>query len=171
MRGGTSRWPRRRGPRRSPSSARPCGHWPSKESPRSSCSRPARTSAANWKYSQTPCVPEHFLSASNPLNRGGREPTGTHRRGQIQPVEACASTISASRSVRCRGGAVGTCGSAAATRRCGRPWREVLRISTEGIPHLSPGIVLLFKAKYHREKDEADLRSVLPVSLATGLRC
>jgi aminoglycoside-2''-adenylyltransferase len=44
-----------------------------------------------------------------------------------------------------------------------RPWREVLRISADGIPYLSPEIVLLFKAKHRREKDEADLRSVLPV--------
>ncbi|MHA6616555.1 nucleotidyltransferase domain-containing protein [Pseudonocardia sp. DLS-67] len=44
-----------------------------------------------------------------------------------------------------------------------RPWREALLASADGIPHLAPEIVLLFKAKYRREKDEADLRSVLPV--------
>ena len=44
-----------------------------------------------------------------------------------------------------------------------RPWREVLRISADGIPYLSPEIVLLFKAKYRRAKDEADLQSVLPM--------
>lgn len=44
-----------------------------------------------------------------------------------------------------------------------RPWREVLRISADGIPYLSPEVILLFKAKYRRDKDEADLLSVLPV--------
>jgi aminoglycoside-2''-adenylyltransferase len=44
-----------------------------------------------------------------------------------------------------------------------RPWSEVRRISPDGVPHLSAEVVLLFKAKYRREKDEADLRSVLPV--------
>jgi hypothetical protein len=44
-----------------------------------------------------------------------------------------------------------------------RPWREVVRTSADGVPYLSPEVVLLFKAKYRREKDEADLRSVLPV--------
>jgi hypothetical protein len=43
-----------------------------------------------------------------------------------------------------------------------RPWQEILWISADGIPYLSPEVVLLFKAKYRREKDEADLRSVLP---------
>lgn len=44
-----------------------------------------------------------------------------------------------------------------------RPWQDVVRVSAEGIPHLSAEVVLLFKAKYRRPKDEADLLSVLPV--------
>ena len=44
-----------------------------------------------------------------------------------------------------------------------RPWPEVVRTTSDGIPYLSPEVVLLFKAKYVRAKDEADLRAVLPV--------
>lgn len=44
-----------------------------------------------------------------------------------------------------------------------RPWPEILRTSADGVPYLSPEVILLFKAKYRREKDEADLRSVLPL--------
>lgn len=43
-----------------------------------------------------------------------------------------------------------------------RPWREVVRTSDGGVPYLSPEVVLLFKAKHRREKDEADLRAALP---------
>jgi hypothetical protein len=35
-------------------------------------------------------------------------------------------------------------------------------VSTQGLPYLRPEIVLLFKAKAPREKDEADLEAVLP---------
>jgi hypothetical protein len=34
------------------------------------------------------------------------------------------------------------------------------------IPFLKPGLVLLFKAKAHRAKDDADLQSLLPILLA-----
>lgn len=37
-----------------------------------------------------------------------------------------------------------------------RPRVEMVLFTTEGIPYLNPSAVLLFKAKYCREKDEAD---------------
>lgn len=42
------------------------------------------------------------------------------------------------------------------------PRSEIVRISNAGIPYLAPAAVLLFKAKYLRDKDEADFRRALP---------
>lgn len=42
------------------------------------------------------------------------------------------------------------------------PRSAVVRTSAEGIPYLAPAAVLLFKAKYRREKDEADFIRALP---------
>jgi hypothetical protein len=47
--------------------------------------------------------------------------------------------------------------------RIRRPYADVIHEDRAGdIPYLAPEIVLLFKAKSPREKDEADLRAVLP---------
>lgn len=43
-----------------------------------------------------------------------------------------------------------------------RPWVDAVGHSPDGIPHLAPEIVLLFKAKYRRPKDEADFAAALP---------
>jgi hypothetical protein len=40
---------------------------------------------------------------------------------------------------------------------------EIITHSDDGIPYLVPEIVLLFKAKHHRPKDEADFTGVLPL--------
>ncbi|MGZ9724245.1 nucleotidyltransferase domain-containing protein [Rhizobium miluonense] len=42
------------------------------------------------------------------------------------------------------------------------PRSEIIRISDTGIPYLAPAAVLLFKAKYLRDKDEADFARALP---------
>jgi hypothetical protein len=42
------------------------------------------------------------------------------------------------------------------------PYAEIIEHTADGIPFLAPEIVLLFKAKHTRDKDEADFRSVLP---------
>ena len=42
-----------------------------------------------------------------------------------------------------------------------RPICEISRRSSHGIPFLVPEIQLLFKAKYHREKDEHDFRTAI----------
>jgi hypothetical protein len=44
-----------------------------------------------------------------------------------------------------------------------RPYRDVVRHTDDGVPYLAPEIVLLFKAKARRPKDEADLASLMPV--------
>jgi hypothetical protein len=46
--------------------------------------------------------------------------------------------------------------------RIRRPYTEIVERTSDGIPFLAPEIVLLFKAKNTRDKDEADFRSVLP---------
>lgn len=58
-----------------------------------------------------------------------------------------------------------------------RPMKEVWQLSTTGVPMLTPEIQLLYKAKYRREKDEADFANALPrlssaqrTWLAEGLR-
>ncbi|MGW0179737.1 hypothetical protein [Nocardia sp. NPDC003345] len=43
------------------------------------------------------------------------------------------------------------------------PYEELIRHTADGIPYLIPEAVLLFKAKAHRAKDEADFRCVLPL--------
>jgi hypothetical protein len=42
------------------------------------------------------------------------------------------------------------------------PRAAAVRISPAGIPYLAPSIVLLFKAKYCRDKDEDDFQAALP---------
>jgi hypothetical protein len=42
------------------------------------------------------------------------------------------------------------------------PYNEVIEHTANGIPYERPEIVLLFKAKHARAKDEADLAAVLP---------
>jgi hypothetical protein len=39
---------------------------------------------------------------------------------------------------------------------------DIIRYSPEGIPHLVPEVQLLYKAKHHRPKDEADFDVALP---------
>lgn len=43
-----------------------------------------------------------------------------------------------------------------------RPRGEMVHVSAEGIPYLAPEAILLFKAKYRRDKDEADFARALP---------
>ncbi|MEY9934385.1 hypothetical protein ABH926_009053 [Catenulispora sp. GP43] len=42
------------------------------------------------------------------------------------------------------------------------PYAEVICHTSDGIPYLTPELVLLFKAKHARPKDQADFDSVLP---------
>ena len=42
------------------------------------------------------------------------------------------------------------------------PYSEVIEHTNGGIPYVRPEIVLLFKAKHARPKDEGDLAAVLP---------
>jgi hypothetical protein len=42
------------------------------------------------------------------------------------------------------------------------PYDELIERTTDGIPYARPEVVLLFKAKQARPKDEADLAAVLP---------
>ncbi|MEP7023660.1 MAG: hypothetical protein ABJB47_07585, partial [Actinomycetota bacterium] len=44
-----------------------------------------------------------------------------------------------------------------------RPYSEVIMTTDEGVPYMAPEIVLLFKAKHGRDKDEADFTGVLPL--------
>jgi hypothetical protein len=48
-------------------------------------------------------------------------------------------------------------------QRIRRPYVEIIQRTLDGIPYLAPEIVLLFKAKNPRDKDEADFRGVLPL--------
>ncbi|MCY1142430.1 hypothetical protein OWR29_30905 [Actinoplanes sp. Pm04-4] len=43
-----------------------------------------------------------------------------------------------------------------------RPYGEIVRTDRDGIPYLSPEVVLLFKAKHRRPKDEQDYAAVAP---------
>jgi hypothetical protein len=43
-----------------------------------------------------------------------------------------------------------------------RPYHEIIEHTSDGIPYLAPEIVLLFKAKNPRDKDEADFAGALP---------
>jgi len=47
--------------------------------------------------------------------------------------------------------------------RIRRPYSTVIRRSVEGIPFMTPEIVLLFKAKHMREKDQQDFVATLPL--------
>jgi hypothetical protein len=44
-----------------------------------------------------------------------------------------------------------------------RPYAEVIGLAADGVPYLVPEIVLLFKAKHRRPKDEADFAGTLPL--------
>jgi hypothetical protein len=44
-----------------------------------------------------------------------------------------------------------------------RPYRDVIGVTADGVPFLVPEIVLLFKAKHRRPKDEADFTGTLPL--------
>jgi hypothetical protein len=43
-----------------------------------------------------------------------------------------------------------------------RPYAEVVRRTADGIPYLTPELVVLFKSKAPRPKDEADFTALLP---------
>jgi len=47
-------------------------------------------------------------------------------------------------------------------RRLRRPYREAVARTADGIPYLCPEVVLLYKAKARRDKDEADFDRALP---------
>jgi hypothetical protein len=47
------------------------------------------------------------------------------------------------------------------------PYQEIIRRTGDGVPYLVPEIVLLFKAKAVRPKDQADFDGVLPLLSAT----
>jgi len=44
-----------------------------------------------------------------------------------------------------------------------RPYREIICRTADGVPYLTPEIVLLFKAKHNRPKDDADFAASLPL--------
>ena len=46
--------------------------------------------------------------------------------------------------------------------RLRRPYGDLIRHDRDGIPYLSPEVVLLFKAKYCRPKDEGDYAALAP---------
>jgi hypothetical protein len=43
-----------------------------------------------------------------------------------------------------------------------RPYTEIIRHTPDGIPYLTPELVLLFKAKHVRPKDQADFAATVP---------
>jgi hypothetical protein len=47
------------------------------------------------------------------------------------------------------------------------PYAEIIRHTPEGIPYLTPELVLLFKAQQPRPKDQADFEGVLPMLTGT----
>jgi hypothetical protein len=51
-----------------------------------------------------------------------------------------------------------------------RPYAEAIRRTDDGLPYLAPEIVLLFKARWSRPKDEDDLDRVLPLLDAPARR-
>jgi hypothetical protein len=55
-------------------------------------------------------------------------------------------------------------------QRIRRPYREIIRWTDDGIPYLAVEVVLLFKAKHRRDKDEADFNGVLPLRCRSFLR-
>lgn len=50
------------------------------------------------------------------------------------------------------------------------PYAELIEHSADGIPYVRPEVVLLFKAKQARPKDESDLAAVLPLLDASRKR-
>jgi hypothetical protein len=42
------------------------------------------------------------------------------------------------------------------------PYRDIIHHTQDGIPYLTPELVLLFKAKHAREKDQADFEQTVP---------
>lgn len=50
-----------------------------------------------------------------------------------------------------------------------RPRGEMVHVTEDGIPYLAPEAILLFKAKYRRDKDEVDFTNSLP-KLGTAQR-
>ena len=42
------------------------------------------------------------------------------------------------------------------------PYRDIIRHTRDGIPYLAPELVLLFKAKHARRKDQADFDATVP---------
>ena len=42
------------------------------------------------------------------------------------------------------------------------PYRGIIRRTPDGIPYLTPELVLLFKAKHARAKDQADFDATIP---------
>ncbi len=47
------------------------------------------------------------------------------------------------------------------------PYEKLVAVSVTGVPYLVPEVVLLFKAKGRRDKDEADFTGVLPLLAPT----
>jgi len=43
------------------------------------------------------------------------------------------------------------------------PYSQIIRRTAEGIPYLAPELVLLFKAKHARAKDQADFDGTIPL--------
>jgi hypothetical protein len=54
-------------------------------------------------------------------------------------------------------------------RRIRRPYDEIIAVTPDGIPYEIPELMLLFKAKYRREKDETDFAASAPL-LDAGAR-
>ncbi|MGA8113308.1 MAG: hypothetical protein WCA46_06575 [Actinocatenispora sp.] len=50
------------------------------------------------------------------------------------------------------------------------PLTEMIAVSADGVPYQRPEVVLLMKAKHHREKDEQDLAGSLPYLSADARR-
>ncbi|HUN36066.1 MAG TPA: hypothetical protein VMU95_29055 [Trebonia sp.] len=42
------------------------------------------------------------------------------------------------------------------------PYRDIIHRTQDGIPYLAPELVLLFKAKHARDKDQADFEATIP---------
>jgi len=42
------------------------------------------------------------------------------------------------------------------------PYRDIIHVTRDGIPYLAPELVLLFKAKHARGKDQADFEAAVP---------
>ena len=65
-------------------------------------------------------------------------------------------------STSCVSHGTATRGSVAATREYGCTAASLISRTADGIPYLQPEVVLLFKAKAVRPKDELDFAAVLP---------